>query len=444
MAASKVQSASNTSILATVTATFSQAPRSGNLLVAAVTANVGTGSIAISGWTAANSIAVGVAGGLVVFYKVSAGTETSVTATATAAILMDLHIFEYAGIDNASPLDVVASTADGGSGVTARSSGTTATLTQANELAFVAVATAGNNGGLVSWSNSYTTEITTTDLMTADLVTTVTTATSSTATWTTSQRAAGIIVTFFGETGNTYGLKYPLKPLIPNINWNHPLTKGLFVAAPLFERGGTKIMEIVSKMPGTLSVATWITDLYGAAISYAGGASTGIITLGTFTPTPLRSILMTFLIKATDATARRFIQWDNGATGNDITEITSTNLIFNPNFSSTNGVFNVAVPSTNVWHTLIITYDSGSVSNVPIIYLDGIPQTVTTGTTPVGTANSVSGTMYIGNVVGLNRCFNGYIGSLFRWKRLLNTSEIKQLSANPWQIYTQPGLIKNQ
>lgn len=199
----RIQSASNTSVLASVTATYGATPTQNNLLLAAVSSNVGVASTAIAGWSTAVSAAVGIAGGLVLFYKIAGAAEsTTVTSTATLATLMDIHIYEYSNIDG-SPLGVTASTADSGLGVTARASGTTTVTANGSSLIFAAVATALGNGGLVSWSNSFNTGITTTDLMTADSIAFVNAAQTTTATWISSQRAAGIMATFLQTQGIT-------------------------------------------------------------------------------------------------------------------------------------------------------------------------------------------------------------------------------------------------
>lgn len=190
--------------MASVAATFDATPTQNNLILALVSSNVAAGSMAITGFSTATSVAVGITGGMVLFYKIAGAAESAtITATGTLATLMDLHIFEYSNI-NSSPLGVTATTADSGLGVTSRLSGTTAVAANGSSLTFAGVATILTNGGLVSWSNSFNTGITTTDLMSSDLVTFSNAAQSTTATWNTSQRAAGLIATFLQTQGNVY------------------------------------------------------------------------------------------------------------------------------------------------------------------------------------------------------------------------------------------------
>lgn len=208
MAAFPVQQASNTALTTPVTVTLSSVPIKGNLLVGVVNANVAAASVTITGFTSAINVATNIGvGSTQIFFKICDGTDTtSISAVGTLATLMQLHVFEFSGfnITTASVLDLTASTIDGGLAVTSRATGTTGTTSQADEVCIAAVGTLLTNGGLVSWSNSYVTGITTTDLMTAYLITTATGAQSSTATWTTTQKGAGCIATFNASTGNSY------------------------------------------------------------------------------------------------------------------------------------------------------------------------------------------------------------------------------------------------
>lgn len=444
----QIQKASNTALLGSVTATYGQTPTQGNLLVAAVTANVGVGSIAISGWSTAKSVAVGVAGGLIVFYKVAgAGESTAVVATGTAATFMDLHIFEYSDIDNASPLDVTISGADTGAGVTSRSTGTTASTSQPNTLIFTACATAGANGGNTGWTNGLVNQITTTDLMTADEDSTIQGTGESTASWNTSQRAAAIMVTFLEETGDTYGLKYPLKPLGPKLNRNNPITKGLLFDAPLFERGGTTTQDLASRLSGALvaSGATWETNFYGADLDFSAAASSITWT----TPASLNtlgflSIEVLFTLRgAGGGSLGRAIHKKNNATGRFQIQAGSSQIRFVVGGSTSSSAWGITQPTLNTWHDYIVTYDGTTsfVNDVPVVYLDGKKQTLATSTQPVGTWVADDTNMYIGNTGAGTRNWDGKIALVRVWNRILNDQEAKILGQNPFGLYEASGLL---
>lgn len=448
MAAFLNQSASNTAVLATVSATFSTTPTQGNLLVAAVTANVGVGSITITGWTTGKSIAVGLAGGLIVFYKVAGiGESTTVTANGTLATFMDIQIFEYDGIDNASPLDVTGSTADDTTSVTSRSSGASGTLTQANELVFAAVAQAGANGGGASWTNSYTARITTTHLISADLNTTVTTTTNSTGSWTTGQRAAGVILTFFAETGDTVGVKLPLKPRVPILNSANPTTKGLVFSTPFFERGGTAPIDIISKKVGAFSGAggpSWGTSIYGPHIAFTDNTNQII-----YTSTPIQNSLTSVSIEALI-----YPTAENAA--NDARIIHKGGKYFSLAYASTNkfefavawvtveGDWDTPVFAANNWYHVVITYSYSSTTNNPSMYVNGVLQTATRISTPSGSAPTDSTSLIIGNRTSAEGATKGFVGNISYvryWNRLLNDQEVRQLYTNPWSINVGNSLI---
>lgn len=451
-----IQSQSNTSVLASVAATFPASPNQDNLLIAVVIASVGVGSISLSnsGWSTGGSIAVGLAGGMVVFYKISDGTgsDQTVTANATLAAFMDIQIFEYQSVDDEVPLDKTASTADSGSGVTSRASGTTATLTQAQEIAFVAYAQAGSNGGGAALTNSFNVELTTTHLITGDISVNATTALSSTASWNTSQRAAGVILTFFGEVGDSpgSGLKYGLKPRLPVINWNNPISKGLVLDVPQIERGSTTVTDIVGRRKGTLANApTWTQGMYGPEINFGTGLGTQMIN---FTLLANQSNLTNITVEQILNLTSNTNQFQRGfflgtvATPRLCFEDVSTNHAgqwgVSLDWSGGEVIYGCPQPPNGRTH-IIVTYSFSSTSNTPLVYYNGIPQTMTLlfGTVS-GTPNSDSNTLTIGNsATGDNEALDGSVVYTRVWNRILNQAEVKQLAATPWSIYIQPGLI---
>ena len=78
---------------------------------------------------------------------------------------------------------------------------------------------------------------------------------------------------------------------------------------------------------------------------------------------------------------------NSGSTGDYIaTQIVSTNrtIQFEADFSTTNGVWTTTF-SLGTGSRITITYNGGSTANNPIIYVNGVSQTVTRTTAPVGT-----------------------------------------------------------
>src|SRR5581483_2219136 len=65
--------------------------------------------------------------------------------------------------------------------------------------------------------------------------------------------------------------------------------------------------------------------------------------------------------------------------------------------------------SLNKWYHVAVTYDDSSTSNNPSIYINGVKQTVTTETAPVGARGSAQSEVDIGNRKSLLRYFVGNI-----------------------------------
>ena len=86
------------------------------------------------------------------------------------------------------------------------------------------------------------------------------------------------------------------------------------------------------------------------------------------------------------------------------------------------------------WHHVAFTYDSSNTGNVPIFYIDGVAQTLTTKTSPAGAQTDNAGTGYIGNRGTVDRYLNGLIDDVRIYNRILTPTEISAL-----YIGNQPG-----
>lgn len=135
------QDARGTSSTTSVSATYPATATATHLLVASVYANVASSSIAISGWTVAKAqdFSSGTTTGVAILYKLSAGTETSISATATGASAMRLHIYEYMGNANPIALDGTGGTTSGATAVTSLA-GASITTATSNDLLFTSYA----------------------------------------------------------------------------------------------------------------------------------------------------------------------------------------------------------------------------------------------------------------------------------------------------------------
>ena len=89
------------------------------------------------------------------------------------------------------------------------------------------------------------------------------------------------------------------------------------------------------------------------------------------------------------------------------------------------------VVSDGVWSHIAVTYDSASMTNSPVFYINGQLQQTSTRTTPVGTQNANTGTGYIGNAAALDRSWDGGIDEMRIYNRLLSATEVQQIAAGP-------------
>lgn len=186
-----------------VSATYPLTATAGNLLIAVVTGGaVGTNSITVGGtWTKYVDVAVGGGGStsITLFYKLSLGNETTVTAHNSAANGMGLDIFEYTG--NANPI-VTDGTALGNSGTSPLTTKVTPTITttNANDLIFTC---AGFDFSATSFSWTIATVIGSNILQTGrrlvcgeDITSTTQASFSDTISWTSNSGVGTIIAAF--------------------------------------------------------------------------------------------------------------------------------------------------------------------------------------------------------------------------------------------------------
>jgi len=103
-------------------------------------------------------------------------------------------------------------------------------------------------------------------------------------------------------------------------------------------------------------------------------------------------------------------------------------FVFNFDFTS-GGAFYVAKPSTGSWQHYTVTFDGTSTSNVPVIYKNGVSQSVTVWSAPSGTIKTGSTTLNIGSDQGSSQWWDGRIAEYGRWNRILTQAEATSLAA---------------
>lgn len=196
------QDAKNVSTTTSVAVAYPGATTVGNLLIASVMANVAKAVVDISGWNAIEGDMSSTAQTVAVYWKIADGTETTITATGTAATIMKLHIYEYTGNDS-SPLDVSATATSNVTSVNSLLSGSV-TTSVTDGLIFIAGGVAGNSTAHAydSSFNLRQVDAAAIRLFDGDLITTATGTYSTTGTWSgTAARAASVIVAFKASGG---------------------------------------------------------------------------------------------------------------------------------------------------------------------------------------------------------------------------------------------------
>lgn len=113
-----------------------------------------------------------------------------------------------------------------------------------------------------------------------------------------------------------------------------------------------------------------------------------------------------------------------GATAND------NNVLSFTSDRATNGDWRT--PDNSIsdgqWYHVAVTYDSSSTANNPVLYINGVSQTVTEFLTPSGAQISTAGTGYIGNRSATDRSWDGRIDDFRIYSRILGAAEILRLA----------------
>ena len=194
MAITQVQTIVYASGTTSATASYVNTPTEGNLLIAYAGHGAETmAGASISGFTLVVSAKTNTSRCVGIYYKI-AGAAESKNVVLTGTNPCRIAIEEWSGLTLATP-DASASTADTGSSVTSRSSGTTGTTVAVEELAVAVVPPSGPTASQ-TWSNSFTQTYGTSNFFTAYRLLSVTGSCETTLSWTTAKQAGGMIATF--------------------------------------------------------------------------------------------------------------------------------------------------------------------------------------------------------------------------------------------------------
>ena len=81
----------------------------------------------------------------------------------------------------------------------------------------------------------------------------------------------------------------------------------------------------------------------------------------------------------------------------------------------------------NQWQSVAVTMDANVVSNDPLLYYNGVAGTVLQDTQGSGSLATAATTTYVGNSSLGNRTFEGLIGEVAVWTRILDPAEVARV-----------------
>lgn len=246
---------------------------------------------------------------------------------------------------------------------------------------------------------------------------------------------------------------FSTKPRTLRINWGNPLTRGLVFSQPIISPN-PNVDELVSKTRTAITnpIANNYTMTAGGLMITADGAASS----GQYIATPLLSTGRStkkqthcfFTVRVGDGlgstTNSYFRESDLTNAGFNVTDnsAVSSLIVASAAWSTTNGNWRFPLPSNGILYFYVVTYDATDVANVPNVYRNGVKQTPTLSTQPVGTlthydSHLVTMNIYQSGNIG-TRTLNGHINNVCKWNRVLTETEILRLTTNPWQIYQFP------
>jgi len=119
-----------------------------------------------------------------------------------------------------------------------------------------------------------------------------------------------------------------------------------------------------------------------------------------------------------------------------------TGFVFVSKWTGTPGVWSCNAPTVNVWHHFCVTYDWGSTANDPIIYLDGVSQTIIERLGPGGTKDNNGTAFNFGSEANSSTFFDGKLTEPFMYNRILTAAEIASIGTKGFSPLMIPrGLV---
>ena len=240
----------------------------------------------------------------------------------------------------------------------------------------------------------------------------------------------------------TIGLLLNLSVILPigHAQIIPPSPIGLFM---MDEGSGTITANYAgSRISGTLvNNSTWVSGLLGQGFALRFNGATQQINITDPSFSNMNNITLSAWIYPFDNNGTlansRIISKSNNPTisrfalsvGSD-----ASSIVFSAGHTTAEGSWKTpanGILPLRVWHHVVVTYDFGSTSNNPSIYIDGALQTLTELTTPAGNPVTDDSNLYFGSM-GFNnsRFYGGFLDQVRIYNQTLSPSETQALIAS--------------
>lgn len=239
------------------------------------------------------------------------------------------------------------------------------------------------------------------------------------------------------------------KPITPKyLDTSNSLTTGLVFDAQLYEATGTTALDLAGNVSGSFTGSpTWGTrNPFGKIITFTD--STNIINYTSISSqNSLASITIESLVFPTAENAAndaRIIMKGNGSPAKyfSLAYANTNKFELSIQWQTVEGDWDTPVFAANNWYHIVATYSYSNVSNQPIIYINGVSQSLSILSTASGSAPVDDTTISIGNRNSAGGSTKGFVGDIAYtrvWNRILSQSEVSLLYSNPWRIYARPN-----
>lgn len=189
-----------------------------------------------------------------------------------------------------------------------------------------------------------------------------------------------------------------------------------------------------------LACPAWSADL--ARVGPGGTANDGIYSASTTDLGSAFSLCGWYNASASGTTGGRLWEWGDGSklyANAVVAPASSHNALRAFGWSTTTGIWTIALPSLGADHSICWTYSASSTANNAVAYVDGSSVTVTRLQAPAGTWSSASKNITISNSFTGARSLNGTTAGFASWNAILSSGDVTKFHAKQSPCTIQPA-----